>query len=144
VSIAFENKEAEHLGIPLPEGTVRVMKQDKDGSFQFVGEDHIDHTPRDEKVTLNVGDAFDIIGEREMTDQRSLGTNSSQETVKITLKNHKDEAVTVDATENLGTNWEILSSSMPYDKKNASTVIFHVPVKARGESTVTYTVLHRW
>ena len=144
VSVSFENKEAEHLGIPLPEGTVRVMKQDKDGSFQFVGEDHIDHTPRDEKVTLNVGDAFDIIGEREVTDQRSYGSNSNQETIKVTLKNHKDEAVTVDVTENVGMNWEITSSSMPYDKKNASTVIFHVPVKARGEASVTYTIIHRW
>ena len=144
VSVSFENREAEHLGIPLPEGTVRVMKQDKDGSFQFVGEDHIDHTPRDEKVTLNVGDAFDIIGEREVTDQRSYGSNSNQETIKVTLKNHKDEAVTVDVTENVGMNWEITSSSMPYDKKNASTVIFHVPVKARGEASVTYTIIHRW
>jgi hypothetical protein len=144
VSVSFENKEGEHLGIPLPAGTVRVMKRDKDGSFQFVGEDRIEHTPRDEKVTLKVGDAFDIIGEREVINQRSYGSNSNEETVKVTLKNHKDESVTIDVTENLGTNWEITSSSMPYDKKNAYTVIFHVPVKARGEASVTYTVLHRW
>jgi hypothetical protein len=144
VSIAFENKEAEHLGIPLPAGTVRVMKRDKDGSFQFVGEDLIEHTPRDEKITLKVGDAFDIIGEREVINQRSYGSNSSEETIKVTLKNHKDEAVTIDVTENVGTNWEITNSSMPYDKKNAYTIIFHVPVKARGEASVTYTVLHRW
>jgi hypothetical protein len=144
VSISFENKEPEHLGIPLPEGTVRVMKRDKDGSFQFVGEDRIEHTPRDEKVTLKVGDAFDIIGEREVTNQRSYGSNASEETIKVTLKNHKDEAVTVDVTENVGTNWDITSSSMPYDKKNAYTIVFHVPVKAHGEATVTYTVVHRW
>jgi hypothetical protein len=125
-------------------GTVRVMKRDKDGSLEFVGEDHIEHTPRDEKLTLHVGNAFDLTGERNVTNEQSLGTNSNEQTVEIRLRNHKDEAVTIDAVENLGTNWEITSSSMPFEKKNAFAVVFHVPVKARGEQTVTYTVRRRW
>ena len=144
VTIAFQNVEANHLGIPLPMGTIRVMKRDKDGLLEFIGEDHIDHTPRDEKLTLHVGNAFDLTGEREVTNSESLGSNSNEESVAITLKNHKDEDVTIDAVENLGSNWEVTLSSMPYEKKNGYTVVFHVPVKARGEAKVTYTVRHHW
>jgi hypothetical protein len=144
VTIDFENAEKNHLGIPLPMGVIRVMKRDKDGSLEFVGEDRIDHTPRDEKITLHVGNAFDLVGDREVTSSRSLGERESEETIEITLKNHKDEDVTIDAIENLGTNWEITQHSMDYEKKNASAVIFHVLVKARGEQKVTYTVQHRW
>jgi hypothetical protein len=144
VTVQFQNAESNHLGMPLPMGTVRVMKKDKDGSLEFVGEDHIEHTPRDEKITLHVGNAFDLTGERNVTNEQSLGTNSSEASVEIKLRNHKDEAVTIDAVENLGINWEITTSSMPFEKKNANTVVFHVPVKARGEQVVTYTVRHRW
>jgi hypothetical protein len=144
VTVMFQNAEANHLGMPLPMGTVRVMKRDKDGSLEFVGEDHIDHTPRDEKLTLHVGNAFDLKGERNVTNQESLGRNMNEETVEIKLRNHKDEAVSIDVVENVGYNWEIKNSSMSYEKKDASRIVFHVPVKARGEQTVTYTVRHRW
>lgn len=144
VTVSLQNSEANHLGMPLPMGTIRVMKRDKDGSLEFVGEDHIEHTPRDEKITLHVGNAFDLTGERNVTNEQSLGTNSSEETVEIKLRNHKDEAVTIDALENVGSNWEITTSSMSYEKKNAYQIVFHVPVKARGEQVVTYTVRHRW
>jgi hypothetical protein len=144
VTIDFDNAEKNHLGIPMPMGVIRVMKRDKDGSLEFVGEDRIEHTPRDEKITLHVGNAFDLVGNREVTSSQTLGDRESEETVEITLKNHKDEDVTIDAVENLGTNWEITQHSMDYEKRNASTVVFHVPVKARGEQKVTYTVQHRW
>ncbi len=144
VTIGFENSEANHLGIPLPMGVVRVMKRDKDGALEFVGEDRIEHTPRDEKITLHVGNAFDLVGDREVVSSRSLGDRASEETVRITLKNHKDEDVTIDAIEDLGSGWEITQHSMGYDTKNASQIVFHVPVKARSEQTVTYTVQHRW
>jgi hypothetical protein len=144
VTIDFDNAEKNHLGIPMPMGTIRVMKRDKDGSLEFVGEDKIDHTPRDEKITLHVGNAFDLVGNREVTSSQTLGDRESEETVEITLKNHKDEDVTIDAVENLGTNWEITQHSMDFEKRNASTVVFHVLVKANGEQKVTYTVQHRW
>ncbi|MFI5264528.1 MAG: DUF4139 domain-containing protein [Candidatus Kapaibacterium sp.] len=143
VSIKFENTENNNMGMPLPEGTVRVMKKDKDGSFEFVGEDHIQHTPRDEKITLKVGDAFDLLGERKVTDLQS-GDHSSRETVEITLKNRKDEDVVIDAVETMGYNWEITKKSMDYEKKNANEVVFHVPVKARSEQKVEYTVIRTW
>jgi hypothetical protein len=144
VTISFQNSEANHLGIPLPMGIIRVMKRDNDGTLEFIGEDRIDHTPRDEKLTLHVGNAFDLVGERQVTSSRTLGEHGSEETVEITLKNHKDEDVTIDAVENLGTDWEITEHSMDYEKMNANSIVFHVPVRARGEQKVTYTVQHRW
>jgi hypothetical protein len=144
VSIKFENTVNNNMGMPLPEGVVRVMKKDKDGSFEFVGEDRIQHTPRDEKITLKVGDAFDLLGERVVTDSKSLGDRSSKETIQITLKNRKDEDVVIDADENVGYNWEITNKSMDYEKKNANEIVFHVPVKARGEQKVEYTILRNW
>ncbi|HET6400320.1 MAG TPA: DUF4139 domain-containing protein [Candidatus Kapabacteria bacterium] len=144
VTVSFENSKANNLGIPLPMGVIRVMKRDNDGSLEFVGEDRIDHTPKDEKITLHVGDAFDLVGDRQITSSRTIGNQESEETVEITLKNHKDEDVTIDAVENLGENWEITEHSMDFEKQNASTIVFHVPVKANGETKVTYTVQHRW
>ncbi len=144
VTVAFQNSEANHLGMPLPMGVIRVMKRDKDGSLEFVGEDRIDHTPKDEKITLHVGDAFDLVGNREVTSSRTLGPQSSEQSVQITLRNHKDEAVTIDAVENLGENWEITQHSMDYDKRDANSIVFHVPVKANGQTIVTYTVQNHW
>jgi hypothetical protein len=144
VTISFQNSEVNHLGIPLPMGVIRVMKRDNDGTLEFIGEDRIEHTPRDEKLTLHVGNAFDLVGDRQVTSSRTLGEHESEETVEITLKNHKDEDVTIDAVENLGTDWEIIQKSMDYEKKNASSIVLHVPVKARSEQKVTYTVQHRW
>ncbi len=144
VSIKFKNTKENNMGMPLPEGVIRVMKRDKDGSLEFVGEDRIAHTPRDEEITLKVGDAFDILGERTVTDSKNLGSHSSMESIEVNLKNRKDEDVTIDVTEDVGYSWEITKSSIPFDKKNASTVIFHVPVKARSEKKLTYTVIHTW
>ena len=144
VTVSFENSKANHLGIPLPMGIIRVMKRDKDSSLEFVGEDNIDHTPKDEKITLHVGDAFDLVGNRQVTSSRTIGPQESEQTVQITLRNHKDQDVTIDAVENLGENWEITQHSMDYEKRNANTIVFHVPVKANGETKVTYTVQSHW
>lgn len=145
VTIKLENTEKNNMGMPLPQGIVRVMKKDKDGSFEFVGEDRIQHTPRDEKITLKVGDAFDLIGERVVTDSKNNGDRTSRETIQITLKNRKDEDVTIDAVETMGyNNWEIIKQSMDFEKKNANEIIFHIPVKARSEQKVEYTVIRTW
>ncbi len=144
VSISFQNSEKNNLGMPLPMGKIRMMKHDKDGSLELLGEDEIQHTPRDEKLTLKVGDAFDVIGERTVTDQHNTGSNSNSETIEIAVKNHKDENITIDVVENVGGSWDITHNSIPYDKKNAYEVVFHVPVKARGEEKVSYTIIHHW
>ncbi len=147
VMIEFDNSEEAGLGIPLPKGTLRVYKNDVDGSTLLIGEDAIDHTPKDETVRLYIGDAFDIVGERVQTDFK-VDTNKQRmdEAFKITLRNHKDEDVEVRVVEHLyrWSEWQVLESSQEYDKKDAQTIEFRVPVEANGEAVVTYTVRYEW
>lgn len=146
VMVEFENSEEAGLGIPLPKGTVRVYKEDVDGSTQFIGEDRIDHTPRDEKVRLYLGDAFDIVGERTQTDFRKPSRRSMQESFEITIRNHKDEAVEVRVVEHMfrWMEWEITSTTHEYAKTDARTIEYRLDVPADGEETIEYTVFYRW
>ena len=132
----FFNKKENNLGMPLPKGKVRVYKRDDaDGTLEFVGEDLIDHTPKDEKVLIKVGQAFDVVGERTQTDF-NIDTNrrTMQESIKVQIRNHKKDAVKVVIKENLyrWTTWEIVTSSDKYDKKDARTIHFEVDVPADG------------
>jgi hypothetical protein len=146
VMLEFENSEEAGLGIPLPKGKVRVYKEDVDGSTQFIGEDQIDHTPKDESVRLYLGDAFDIVGERIQTDFKALGKRSMQESFEITLRNHKEEAVEVRIVEHMfrWSEWEITEESQEHVKTDAQTIEYTVTIPADGEEKVTYTVLYRW
>jgi hypothetical protein len=147
VLLQLENKKSAGLGIPLPKGRVRVYKKDEDGSLQFAGEDAIDHTPKDEKVRVKMGEAFDLVGERKRTDFSSdLNKRRFEETFEIKLRNHKDSDATVTVVEHLyrWTNWKIVASSSKYEKKDAQTVEFNVPVPRDGEAVVTYTVKYSW
>jgi len=146
VMLEFQNSEEAGLGIPLPKGKVRVYKEDVDGSSQFVGEDEIDHTPKDESVRLYLGDAFDIVGERTQTDFKSLGKRSVQESFEITLRNHKEEEVEVRVVEHLfrWSEWEITEESQEHVKVDAQTIEYKITIPADGEEKVTYTVLYRW
>ena len=146
VMLEFANKEANGLGIPLPKGTVRVFKQDVDGSTLLVGEDAIDHTPKDETLRLYVGDAFDIVGERVQTNfQANYDNDWMEESYEITLRNHKDTAVEVRVVEHLfrWSQWTI-KSDQDFVKLDAQTIEFRVPVKANGEVKITYTVRYEW
>ncbi|MDE2491446.1 MAG: DUF4139 domain-containing protein [Elusimicrobia bacterium] len=147
VFLQFENRKADGLGIPLPKGRVRVYKKDDDGSLQFAGEDAIDHTPKDERVRVKMGEAFDLVGERKRTDFSSdFRKRRFTETFEIRLRNHKDSDATVTVVEHLyrWTNWKIVDASQKWTKKDAQTVEFSVPVKKDGESVVTYTVRYSW
>ena len=144
VSLEFENRESERLGQPLPKGIVRVYKRDKSGGRQFLGEDEIDHTPRDERVRIRVGDAFDVIGERKQMDYKLIGSCRSESAWQIDLRNHKDEKVEVDVVEPASGDWEIVSSSQKATKEDARTFSFRVPVPARGSARVEYRVRVRW
>ena len=147
VLLEFQNKKSEGLGIPLPKGRVRVYKKDDEGSLQFAGEDAIDHTPKDEKVRVKMGDAFDVVGERKRTDYSSdLRARRFEETFEVRLRNHKDADATVVVVEHLyrWTNWKITGASAKYAKKDAQTVEFTVPVPKDGEAVVTYTVKYAW
>lgn len=142
IYLQFENTAEVGLGIPLPAGRVRVYKADVDGSLQFIGEDQIDHTPKDETVRLRLGNAFDVVGERRQTDFRRLGSDVIEESYEIRIRNHKDEAVEVRVVEHLfrWSEWEIVRESAPHTKLDAGTVEWRLNVPANGETTLTYTV----
>ena len=146
VKLEIQNRKESKLGIPLPKGKVRVYKKDEaDGSLEFIGEDQIDHTPKDEKFTLYIGDAFDLVGETRVLSDRSISRRSRRRTVEIKLRNHKDgRDVEIEVLQRLGANWEIEKSSHEWTRKDAYTVKFVVPVKRNGETVLTYTVRTWW
>ena len=144
VFLDLENKEANRLGMPLPKGVVRVYKADKAGAKQFVGEDRIDHTPRDEKVRIKMGEAFDVVGDRKQMSWKPMGTCNSESEWEISLRNHKDGDEVVEVVEPVGGDWEIVSSTHPHTKKDAHTFTFDVRVPKKGETKVKYRVHVRW
>lgn len=138
--------DTDDVDADLPRGRVRVYQEDVDGAALLIGEDTIDHTPKGETLRLYVGDAFDIVGERVQTDFRRPSEKTVEETYRITLRNHKDEAVEVRAVEHLfrWTNWRILRSSHSYDKMDSSTIEFRLQIPPEGETELTYTVRYSW
>ncbi|MBD3262250.1 MAG: DUF4139 domain-containing protein [Candidatus Altiarchaeales archaeon] len=139
VKLNFDNKEENGLGMPLPKGRVRVFKYDKQGLLQFVGEDSIDHTPKDETLRILVGSAFDIVGERKQMNVEDLGCQY-EVTWEVTLRNHKDEDVVVTVLENAYWDWEIVYENHEHQKESNQKIKWRVPVPADGESTLTYTI----
>jgi hypothetical protein len=136
--VEIANKKENRLGMPLPKGVLRVYKADTDGSLQFIGEDRIDHTPKDETIKIKMGDAFDIVGERKQTDWRKIADNLYEVAFEISLRNHKDERVTVSVVEPMLRDWEILSSSHSYKKIDAHTAQFDIPIARDGETKLQY------
>jgi len=139
VVVEFENKEGNNLGVPMPKGKVRVYKSDGE-SIEFVGEDMIDHTPRNEKVKLKIGDAFDIVVEEKQTENNRISDRVNEQAYEIKIKNRKKEDITVEVERYLGLYWEILSSSHPYEKKDAQNITFKIPVAKDGETVLNFKV----
>mgnify|MGYP001545982071 CR=1 FL=1 len=148
VYLRFENEKSQNLGVPLPAGRIRVMQLDTaDDSLEFIGEDVIDHTPRNEEVLIRMGNAFDVVGERKQTNFRvDTRTRNLWETFEIRLRNHKDEAVKVAVLENLyrSANWQIENASHEYEKENSNRISFDVQVPSEGEVVLTYTAHYSW
>ena len=149
VFIEFENKEASKLGMPLPKGTLRVYKKDSKGNAQFVGEDNIDHTPKNEAVRLKLGDAFDVTADKKQTDFKILpnpvkGHSAFESAYEITLKNAKKERVTVTVQEPIGGDWKILSESAPHTKANSHLAVWKIDVPAESSTTLTYRALVKY
>jgi hypothetical protein len=146
--LEFRNDRASGLGVPLPAGRVRVSRLDPaDNSLEFIGEDAIGHTPRDERVRIKLGSAFDVVGERRQVDFRSDSrARWMEEEIEVTLRNHKDEAVEVQVREALfrWSNWEVLSSSQQFEKEDARTILFRANVPRNGATTVRYRVRYSW
>jgi hypothetical protein len=123
---------------------VRVYQGDSKGRIQFIGEDHINHTPKDETLDLYIGNAFDVVAERKQTDYARLGSDTYEVAYQISLRNHKAEPITVEVNEPIGGDWRIIESSFKYEKTAAFAARFIVPVPADGESVLTYRVRVRW
>ena len=143
----FVNAETNHLGIALPAGKLRFYRRDTDGQLQFVGEDQIDHTPRNETIRVTTGNAFDLVGERKQTSFHvDTGDKWMDESFEIKLRNRKTEPVKIRVVEHLyrWNNWDITQKSDDFTKKDSQTIEFRVPVKPDEEKTVTYTVHYSW
>ena len=149
VYVRFPNTEANHLGMPLPKGKVRVYKADTggDNAPEFLGEALIDHTARNETVLARIGQAFDVTGDRVQTNYNiEVGSRWVEDTIKITVHNAKKTPQKVIVRENLFRwfNWELTKKSMDYEKIDSRTIHFNIEVPAEGEKTIEYTVKYSW
>lgn len=143
----FKNSEANRLGMALPKGKVRFYSQDGDRQLEFVGENQIDHTPKDETIRVLTGNSFDLVGEHRMTNSTQDGSNAvATQSFEIKVRNRKKESVEIRVVEHAmnGGNWTLTAQSQPHEKKDASTFEFRVPLQPDEEKTVTYTVRYRW
>jgi len=149
VFVEFDNKESAQLGMPLPKGIIRVYKKDKAGNAQFIGEDRVDHTPKNETVRLKLGDAFDVTADKKQTDFKKLSGTSKYNYVfesayEVLLKNAKKEAVTVTVQEPMPGDWQVQSESHPHTKGSSNTAVWKVSVPAEGSTKLVYRALVRY
>jgi hypothetical protein len=148
VFLRIKNTEANALGLPLPRGKVRVYKQDPaDKSLEFIGEDLIDHTSKNETLLVKTGQSFDVTGQRTQTDfQVNEAGHVIVESFKIELSNAKKAPQKLVVQEHLyrWTNWTIEKKSDEFTKKDARTIHFEVELPAEGKKTVEYTVKYTW
>src|SRR5262249_25039883 len=140
----FKNEEKAGLGVPLPAGNVRVYQKDSRGGVLFIGEDRIDHTPKDEMVTVHIGNAFDVIAERKQTDYKRIDNHTWEMEFEITLRNHKDSPIVVEVNEPIGGDWKMLSNTYDYTKTSAWAAQFKVPVAKNGTSVLKYRIQAHW
>ncbi len=140
----FKNDEKSGLGMPMPAGTVRVYQADSKGGVQFVGEDRINHTPKDEMLSLHIGNAFDVVCERKQTDWKKLSDRLYEMEFEITLRNHKESPITVEVNEPIGGDWQMVDSTHKWTKTSAWAAKFNVPVAKDGTSVLRYRVRVRW
>jgi len=136
----FKNEEKAGLGMPMPAGVVRVYQADSKGAVQFAGEDRIDHTPKDETIKLKIGNAFDVVCERNQTDFQKIASNVYEMEYAITLRNHKSVPITVEVNEPIGGTWRMINSSHEWTKTAAWASQFTVPVAQEGAATLKYRV----
>ena len=144
VYFRFKNDEDSGLGMPLPAGNVRVYQADANGGVQFVGEDRMGHTPRDETLNLQIGTAFDVVAERKQTDFTRVSSLIHEIAFEITLRNHKDEPIKVEVNEPIGGDWRMLRSTHDWTQSAAWAARFTVPVEAHDTTVLSYRVRVRW
>ena len=143
----FKNSEVNKLGMALPKGKVRFYTQDGDRQLEFVGENRIDHTPKDEVIRVLTGNSFDLVGEHRMTNNTEDGANRlATQSFEIKVRNRKKEPVEIHVVEHAarGGNWTLTAQSQPHEKKDATTFEFRVPLKPDEEKVITYTIRYSW
>lgn len=143
VVLEAENRDDRGLGMPLPAGKVRIYKRDAKDQPQFVGEDKIGHTPKNEKIRLVTGSAFDVVGERREMAHRQVSQRVNETDVEIKLRNRKDQAVTIDVYETLWGDWAIVRATLPHEKHDATTARFAVEVAPDSEVTLEFTARYQ-
>ncbi len=143
VKLIFKNSKDNQLGIPVPAGVVRVFKADKDGTLQLAGEDRVEHTPRDEEIKLQLGAAFDVVGERKQTSFKRLGDRAYEETNEVRVRNRKDETITVKVPCQVYGDYEVRNASHKFTADSSRRIVFDLPVKPGEEAILTYTILVR-
>lgn len=144
VRVEFTNDAASGLGVPLPKGTVKVYQRDRSGSVQMLGEDRIEHTPREEALSLVVGRSFDIVANRRRTEFRRLGDRGARETFEIEVRNRKETAETVIVLERPWGEWKLTANSQNFIKRNSNAIEFEVKLNPNEVKTITYTIETRW
>lgn len=148
VRIEISNSETNQLGVPLPRGRMRLYRtDDKDGRREFTGENTMDHLPKNELLKLEMGHAFDLVGERKRIDFKvDTSAQRMTETFEIKLRNRKETPVEIRVVEPLyrGANWKISNASLTYTKFDSNTIEFRAPVPADGETVLSYTVDYWW
>lgn len=142
--VELRNSKDNSLGLPLPKGVLRVYKADSRGGQQLIGEDKIDHTPKDETVRAKLGNAFDIVAERNQTDFQVISDRVYEMAFNVTLRNHKDQPATIVVNEPIGGDWRILQSTHEHEKTAAFAARFKVPVERNGEAKLNYRVRVRF
>ena len=140
VLLELKNSTENRLGVPLPKGKVRVYKADSAGSQQFIGEDWIDHTPKNERVKIKLGDAFDVVGERTQKEWRKLGPGLWEVEWEISLRNHKKQDQTVTVIEPVPGDWQVLHATHAFEKPEAHTLRFSIAVPKEGAAKLVYRV----
>ena len=140
----FKNSTAAGLGMPLPAGTIRVYQADSKGGTQFAGADSISHTPKDEDVSIHVGDAFDVVAERKQMDWKKIADRVYEMEYQIAIRNHKDTPITVEVREPVGGDWEILNSNFKGTKLDSGTIEFEIPVAKNDAAMLDYRVRVHW
>lgn len=144
VFIETFNKKENNLGMPLPKGVFRFYKQEREGGLQFIGEDSINHTARDEKIRLQLGTAFDIAAQRRQIDWRKLAKDTYEAAFEISLRNRTKEDINVKVIEPIPGDWEMIESPLPYKKTSSHLAEFNIPVPKDKEVKLTYRVKMRF
>ncbi len=144
IVMEFQNTEANHMGMPLPAGKVRVYQADSRGNLQFLGEDRIGHTPRDERVRLYIGDAFDVVGTRRVVDERRISDRETEQTIEVEIRNRKETSAEVAVIERPGGYWRVTQQSHQFTELDARTIEFTLDMAGGETQTVRYTVRTRY